>query len=120
MGCATESKRQRAVQWMPSPSLTEPFVSKLPLITSFTYIPIHAGRNTLICWEDLLLKKSKSKKLDSAFRSERDQVRDCPSIVHGIKHSPQRLNALQDAAMSDTPKRNAGLIEIGALIFENI
>lgn len=59
----------------------------------------------LVCWEDLLLKKNNSKKLDSAFRSERDQVNDCPGIVHGIKHSPQCLNALQDAAMSDTTKK---------------
>jgi len=47
--------------------------------------------------------------------------RDCSGVVHETKHSPQYLNILQDAAMSVTPpKRNAGLIEIGAFVFENI
>lgn len=61
-----------------------------------------------ICWyvgKTRYWKKSKSKKLDSVFRSEGDQVRGCPGIVHKIKHSPQWLNALQDVAMSDTTKK---------------
>lgn len=58
------------------------------------------------CWEDLLLgKKKKPNKIDSAFRTEHDQVRGCPGIVHRMKHSLQCLNALQKAAMSDTTEK---------------
>lgn len=104
-GCATGSKRQRAVQWMSSPSLTEFFVPKLMWIASFTHIPTHVGRNMLGRLVIEKKKKSKPKKFDSAFESEHDQVRGCPGIVHRIKHSPQCLNALRKAAMSDTTEK---------------
>lgn len=68
--------------------------------------PYHSGRNM---WGRFVTrkkkKKDKSKKLDSTFRSTTDKVRGCPGIIHRLKHSPQCLKALQDAARSDTTRK---------------
>lgn len=67
----------------------------------FIYLcPNHAGRNM---WGRFITeKRSKSKKLDSALRSTRDKARNGLATAHKWNHSPQHLNALQNAATTDT------------------
>lgn len=94
-------KQEAEGSWMDV--LTFPHKIFCVQITVNYFIYLHSWEE--IHWEVLLLKKnekSKSKNLDSTFKSGHDQVRGCPDIVHRIKHSPQCLNALQKSAMSDT------------------
>lgn len=81
-------------------------------VNFFIYLRSYSFKNEYvgkICYQEKKKKrqkiKDKSKKLDSTFRSTADKVRGCPGTVHRLKHSPQRLKALQDAARSDTTRK---------------
>lgn len=74
-------------------------------VNYFIYLHTYSCREKYVGKTCYWGKKKKPNKIDSAFRTEHDQVRGCPGIVHRIKHSPQCLNALQQAAMSDTTEK---------------
>lgn len=73
-------------------ALTESFVSILPWIISCTYIPAHAGRNTLICWEDLLLKKNKVNKINQSLHFSLKVTKSETALVLCMEQSAPRMS----------------------------